>query len=327
MSVGLGADVSAGASVGVRVGVRVGVGAAAGVGGRGGTWVGGGSAGRSASLWLAVSQSSRLPPCEIECILPIMSPQPDERRETLRRFGYAVRSKPAEPRTDTRPGGLVAGSHSRSYLPHVKAAGGTYFVTFRLDDSLPREVVRRLKAMATAAAEQATDEEARLAADREYFREFEGALDASHGACWLRRPEIAGVVSGALRFFDGTRYRLRAWVVMPNHVHVVLTPLPGFALSAVLHSWKSFTAKDANRLLPEKSVRELWQRESYDRLCRDAAETERWISYVERNPVKAKLCAKIEDWLWSSAHPGGKRDACDTAGEDACATPPRDPAP
>ena len=256
-----------------------------------------------------------------------MTPQPDKRRrEAIRRFGYAVRSKPAEPPTEKSPGALITGTHTRSYLPHVKAAGGTYFVTFRLADSLPRDVVIRLKTKAPLAAGKLSDEDARRAADREYFRAFEAALDSAHGACWLRRPEIAGLVENTLLHCDGTRYRLSAWAIMPNHVHTVVTPLPGITLSAILHSWKSFTAKEANKLLPEKTEREFWQRESFDRLCRDAEETERCISYVERNPVVAKLCVRPEDWPWGSAHHRGKRDACDTAGADACATPapPRD---
>ncbi len=268
----------------------------------------------------AVSHASRLPHAPTADRLAGMTPPPDEHRAVIRRFGYAVRSKPAEPANEKRPGDLVAGSHSRSYLPHVKAEGGTYFVTFRLADSLPREVIARLKTRSRASAGKSDDPEAQRTAEREYFRAFEQALDAARGDCWLRRPEVAGLVAGTLRHFDGERYRLSAWAVMPNHVHAVVTPLPGFALSSVLHSWKSFSAKEANRLLPEKAAREFWQRETYDHWCRDEEEVARCVRYVEGNPVKANLCRVAEEWLWSSAHARGKRDACDTAGEDACAT-------
>jgi len=249
-----------------------------------------------------------------------MNPPPDERRQAVRRFGRAVRSTPAEPRTEKHPGGLVAGAHSRSYLPHVKAEGGTYFVTFRLADSLPREVLARLLAKSEAAAKKAIEPEAKRATDREYFRAFEAALDLACGECWLRRVEIAELVAGALRHFDDARYRLGAWVVMPNHVHTVVTPLPGVTLSAILHSWKSFTAKAANALLPEKAARAFWQRESYDHWCRDEEEVERCVRYVEGNPVKANLCRTAEEWPWSSAHRRGRLEACGTAGDDACAT-------
>jgi REP element-mobilizing transposase RayT len=251
-----------------------------------------------------------------------MPPLPDERRQAIRRFGYAVRSTPAEPPSEKRPGGLVTGSHSRGYLPHVKTEGGTYFVTFRLADSLPREVLAALHAKSSAALKKAADDSAaKRAADREYFRAFEKELDSARGQCWLRRAEIAGLVAGALRHFDHARYRLGAWAVMPNHVHAVLTPLPGATLSAILHSWKSFTAKAANALLPEKAAREFWQRESYDHWCRDEEEVARCVRYVEANPVKAKLCGAAEQWRWSSAGCGGRLEARVTAGGDACATP------
>jgi REP element-mobilizing transposase RayT len=253
-----------------------------------------------------------------------MPPTPDERRESLRRFGYAIRSKPAEPAGEKRPGDLIAGTHSRGYLPHVKKPGSTYFVTFRLADSLPREVIVRLRAKSDAAARKpATNDisaaEIKRTAERDYFRDFEEALDSARGECWLRRAEIATLVADTLRHFDGVRYWLDAWVVMPNHVHAVLALQPGMTLSSVLHSWKSFTAKEANKMLPEKTTREFWQRESYDHICRDAEEITRCVVYVERNPVRARLCVKAEDWPWSSAR--GKRDACNTAGGDAGATP------
>ena len=262
----------------------------------------------------AVSHASRLPPPPSAGKIRGMEQLPDERRKAIRRFGYAVRSKPAEPGDEKRPGDLVAGSHSRGYLPHIKAEGGTYFVTFRLEDSLPREVCARLKRQSWIAAKKANDPETKRNADREYFRAFEAALDAASGECWLRRAEIANLVGGALRHFDGERYRLSAWVVMPNHVHAVVTPLPGVVLSNVLHSWKSFTAKEANKLLPEKVEREFWQRESFDHWCRDDDEVLRCVRYVEGNPVKANLCRCAEDWKWSSAYHRGRPEACDTAG-------------
>jgi hypothetical protein len=128
----------------------------------------------------------------------------------LRRLGCAARSLPARPPTAKQPGDLIAGAHSRGYLPHVKAEGATYFVTFRLADSLPREIVARLSGRRQAAAQKAADPEATRAAEREHFRAFEAALDAAHGECWLRRTEIAGLVAEALLHFDEARYRLGA---------------------------------------------------------------------------------------------------------------------
>ncbi|MBI5773489.1 MAG: transposase [Verrucomicrobia bacterium] len=192
-------------------------------------------------------------------------------------------------------------------LPHLKREGGTYFVTFRQAGTLPRDVLLRFKAERESILDHA------LAAKRpltwheqeELFRWYSGRvdrhLDCGHGECHLRRPACAEVVAGALKFFDGERYELRAWVVMPNHVHVVIRPKPPHTLSEILHSWKSFTAHEINRLLPEKAV-PFWQGESYDHLIRDDEDLHRCWHYTLMNPVNAGLCAEPHLWPWSSAH-------------------------
>ena len=204
------------------------------------------------------------------------------------------------------------GWHDRGYLPHLKQAGGTYFVTFRLADTLPKKVVDQYRQERAYIVQQAeaqgreltSAEKARLA---ELFTErIESYLDAGHGKCWLRKPEIGGLVAGALRHFDGNRYTLHAWVVMPNHVHAVLTPHDGHSLSKILQSWKSFAAHEAKKVaqtsrLQIPSRRPFWQRESYDHLVRDNADFARVCEYTVRNPVVAGLCAKPEDWAYGSA--------------------------
>ena len=108
-------------------------------------------------------------------------------------------------------------------------------------------------------------------------------------------------MAGALKFFDGERYELRAWVVMPNHVHVVVWPMPPNTLSEILHSWKSFTAHEINKLLPGKVV-PFWQRESYDHLIRDDDDLRRCCQYTLMNPVNAGLCAEGHLWPWTNAY-------------------------
>jgi REP element-mobilizing transposase RayT len=235
-----------------------------------------------------------------------MKPDPNERLRRLRRLDFATRSLPAKQALPGAPGSLVHGIHSRGYLPHVKVPGAAYFVTFRLADSLPQEVLVRLLQEAEASARIA-NREARAqglpetAEPADFLPErLEAFLDAGHGACWLRRPVIADLVANALRFFDGQRYHLHAWTVMPNHVHAVLRPTPSFTVSSILHSWKSYTAKEANRLLG-RAGSEFWQRESFDRWCRDDAELRHWCGYTEGNPVAGRLCDRPEDWKWSSA--------------------------
>jgi REP element-mobilizing transposase RayT len=201
---------------------------------------------------------------------------------------------------------LVAGFHSRGALPHLKREGGTYFVTFRQAGTLPRDVLLAFKAERESALHHA------LAAKRpltwheqeELFRWYSDRvdryLDCGHSACHLRRPACAEVVVGALKFFDGQRYQLQAWVIMPNHVHVVVWPAPPHTLSEILHGWKSFTAHEINKLLTEKAV-PFWQSESYDHLIRDDDDLHRCSNYVWMNPVNAGLCAEAHLWPWSSA--------------------------
>lgn len=208
--------------------------------------------------------------------------------------------------------------HSRGYLPHLKIEGATYFVTFRLEDSLPRTAVGALKesrsellrTMTGSGGELPEDAPRRLS--REYSERVDHLLDRARGESWLRRPEIASLVSGAVRHFEGVRYHLFAWVVMPNHVHAVVHPLAAHGLDAILHSWKSYTAIEANRLL-ERSGRRFWQRESYDHLIRDTADFRHCCYYVEENPVKAGLCVRPEAWPWGSAR-------ISLCSQDGCAT-------
>jgi REP element-mobilizing transposase RayT len=106
-------------------------------------------------------------------------------------------------------------------------------------------------------------------------------------------------VQNSFLFFDGERYRLTAWVVMPNHAHMLLTPCEGQELSAILQSLKSYTASEANKLAGRQG--QFWQPESFDRWVRDADHFAKVIAYIENNPVKARLCGKPEDWPYSRA--------------------------
>jgi len=92
---------------------------------------------------------------------------------------------------------------------------------------------------------------------------------------------------------------------MPNHIHTVVRPHGPHTLDAILHSWKSFTAREANRRL-DRVGRPFWQHESYDHWIRDDADLPHCWRYTEDNPVKACLCGRAEDWLWSSATRGTK---------------------
>lgn len=126
-----------------------------------------------------------------------------------------------------------------------------------------------------------------------------GGVEANFGQRFFETPEAADIVEQTLLHFDGERYRVLAWCVMPNHVHVIVEQMQGWPLASVTHSWKSFTANRINRLLGRKGA--LWLREYFDRFMRDDDHLNGTIQYVEANPVKAGLVARAEDWRWSSA--------------------------
>jgi REP element-mobilizing transposase RayT len=161
-------------------------------------------------------------------------------------------------------------------------------ITFRLADALPGHLLEVLPGVVLAEDD---------AAKR---RRIEAYLDAGHGSCSLRDPRIGRLFEDALLHFDGERYRLLAWVVMPNHVHALIEVVPGHRVPEIVQSWKSFTAKAANRLLGQSGV--FWQREYYDRYIRDAGHFENAVRYIHENPVKAGLTSQVEDWPLSSAH-------------------------
>lgn len=175
---------------------------------------------------------------------------------------------------------------TRRWLPHWYAVGQPLFVTFRLAGSLPR----------------GRHFEAGEMSSREAFACLDELLDrARSGPVYLRMPEVAGLVEEAIRARAGTEYGLHAWVVMPNHVHLSITPLR--EVSEILNRLKGVTARAANRWLGREGER-FWQAESYDRLVRDEAEFRRIERYILRNPVKAGLGASEEEYRWSSAWKG-----------------------
>jgi len=211
------------------------------------------------------------------------------------------------PRRSENPGKLVAGLHARGVLPHLKREGAFYFVTFRLAGTLPRDVLLRFKAERAAIVAQAEAAKRPLTwrEQEELFRWYSSRvdkyLDAGHGDCWLARSDIGELVANAINFHARQRFDLHAWVVMPNHVHAVLRPLPLWTLSEILKSWKGFTGREANRLL-KRTGNSFWQVESYDHLIRDDEDLHRCCHYTTMNPVNAGLCEQPEDWKWSRAY-------------------------
>ena len=184
---------------------------------------------------------------------------------------------------------------TRRRLPHWFQNGCTYYVTFRLADSLPRakrdgikkEREEWLTARGVNRMEELSDEDRRRY--RHFFTEkIEVLLDNGYGACQLRDPDNAGIVGDALKFFDGERYELDAFVVMPNHVHLLVCPTAPVQLSEILGSWKRHSAREINRR-EERTGRPLWLDENFDHVVRSGRQLECLRGYIEQNPVVAGL--------------------------------------
>jgi REP element-mobilizing transposase RayT len=176
----------------------------------------------------------------------------------------------------------------RRHLPHLHAVGRAMFFTWRLNGSLPSG--REYPSAANSG-------EAFLALDR--------ILDnAKTGPLYLRQPQIAQMVVDSIHYRSGSAYELHSFVVMANHIHLLVTP--AIDASLLTKSLKRFTAREGNRMLG-LTGRPFWQEESYDRLVRNEDEFRRIARYIEMNPVNAGLVASAQDFRWSSAWPIANR--------------------
>jgi len=186
----------------------------------------------------------------------------------------------------------------RGYLPHWTIEGAVYFITFRLADSIPKAIVEQIELERNRAIDQAIKSGEMITGTQRkrllmrFSKKIDDYLDKGIGSCVLAKPQAAGIVVDTLVLFQQKRYRLFAWCVMPNHVHVVFRPFSSYQLSSIIHSWKSYTAKEINKLLRKEG--RLWQPERYDRVIRDEQEFWRTTEYVVSNPIRAGL----KDWQW-----------------------------
>jgi putative transposase len=179
---------------------------------------------------------------------------------------------------------------SRRKLPHWTQDGATYFITFRLADSLPAEKLRELERFREEwllAHAEPRDEAAWNELHRETMCRVDDRLDAGSGECWLRDPTCSGIVCRALHHFHEQRYFLSCYCLMPNHAHVLVRPFAGFEPSDLLHSWKSYTAKVINQHLGRSG--DVWEAESYDTLVRDSEHLWKVVRYIGKNPGKAGI--------------------------------------
>ncbi|MCL4177698.1 MAG: transposase [Verrucomicrobia bacterium] len=178
------------------------------------------------------------------------------------------------------------GWHERGYLPHCDFANLIQFVTFRLADSLPGSRVAEWRHLL------------KIEDHREKRARLEAYLDRGHGACHLRKERVARLVEQALLHFHRERYDLRAWCVMPNHVHV-LVEVWQIPLSSLVRSWKQFVQTHAASGTDSVNLR--WQRDYWDTYMRNEDQEFKAIRYTENNPVKAGMCSESKAWPFSSA--------------------------
>lgn len=184
----------------------------------------------------------------------------------------------------------VSFDQTRRNLPHRTQEGCTYFLTWRQADCVPKEVLEEWKAERIhwlANHPFPWDDKTQRDYDIRFVRRIERWGDKGLGTCLLKTPDVRKMVVEALHFFDHQRYDLDSYVVMPNHVHVLVTPLVGHSLSAMLHSWKSFTAHTINKTCGRAGA--VWMDETFNHAVRSLAQRERFRCYIRDNPSNAFL--------------------------------------
>lgn len=178
------------------------------------------------------------------------------------------------------------GWHENGYLPHRDEPGLLQFVSFRLVDAFPAALRREWEALL------------KIEDDRQRRMQLEQYLDLGRGACHLRQPDIAMVVENSLLFRHQIQYDLRAWVIMPNHVHLLFL-VQDIPMWQLVDAWKGYTAKEANRRLGRQG--QFWQEGYWDTYMRDSEHELQTRRYIESNPTVAKLVLSPKEWSWSSA--------------------------
>lgn len=211
---------------------------------------------------------------------------------------HTLTNKSTTSKSFTSPDFHTLRIHGGENLPHWQCENAIYHVSFRLSDSVPedqhnewlaeREAIENIAVQANRPLTEEEEQRIRFL----YSKRIEAFLDSGYGECHLQIPEVGELLAKAIRHFDGERYRLHAWCLMPNHVHVIVEPAQGFELASIIHTWKSFTANKANQLLGRSGP--FWHEDAYNHIIRTEKEYRFQVEYVFGNPAKAGL----RDWKW-----------------------------
>lgn len=215
-------------------------------------------------------------------------------------------------------------NHCRKYLPHFENQR-YQMITYRLYDSVPREVIEQWKrevevGVGVQASSLPNTEDAAIGTrassplnqragsphsnskEREKLVMIDKYEDSGVGQCFMRDDRVAQIVKDALFYYDGNKYKIIAWCIMPNHVHILISLLKTVSLSEIIHSWKSYSANQINKLLNRTG--QVWMMEYFDRYIRDYDHFEKVVNYIHNNPVKAGLVKSPSEYRWSSAFEG-----------------------
>ncbi len=196
-------------------------------------------------------------------------------------------------------------------IPHWELDSVIYHVCFRLNDSVPREKQDAWRREREAIQEQARMMHRDLTENEKkrqqylYSDKIEQYLDSGYGECLLKNPAVAEIVKQSLEFYDGVKYELHCWSIMPNHVHIAFKLLGNADLSKVLHGWRSYTAHAINKLLGRSGI--LWQPDCYNHIIRSEAECKQQMRYIWENPEKAGY----QNWPWRGCSKGVPPLSCD----------------
>ena len=197
----------------------------------------------------------------------------------------------------------------RNRLPHWQQDHSFIFVTWRLGDSLPKAKLSQLREERKLWMKHHPppwDSQTARRYHSRFSRRIEDWLDQGIGSCLLRDPALARIVAGALRYFDGQRYELSSFVVMPNHVHVLFRPLGSHRLGKIMSCWKGFTGYEIRRQTGTSG--KLWQKDYWDRLIRNPEHYWNCVEYIRENPGRAGL-GEGEFVLFETGEDGGFRGA------------------
>jgi REP-associated tyrosine transposase len=177
-----------------------------------------------------------------------------------------------------RQSGIHKGWYTHGYLPHCDQAGTIQVITYRLADSLSQEYVNKMRLELRIKNNKQQENERRI--------KIESILDRSYGSCVLQNSACAKIITESWKYFDGSRYDLISYVVMPNHIHVLIKIYDGFELGKTVRSWKSFSSRKIHEYLHDtelSSQEKLWQRGYWDRYIRDEKHFNQAIEYIKKN--------------------------------------------